>query len=116
MQRKLALGLLLVLLSLVISSCAGATPAATPAAANTPAPAPTLAPAAANTPVPAPGAADVFRFVTVADASEARYRVREQLVNRDLPGDAIGATKDVSGTLTVAADGTLMSAQSRFEI
>jgi len=128
MRRTIALGLLVVLMSILISGCAGAPPANTPAAASTAVPptaaaaantpaAPTAAaktPAAANT--PAVSASGALRFVTVAGANEARYRVREQLANRDLPSDAIGVTNDVSGTLTVDAAGKVLADQSRFVI
>jgi len=124
MRRTIALGLLVVLMSILISGCAGAPPANTPAAASTAAPAaantpaaPTAAaktPAAANT--PAVSASGALRFVTIAGANEARYRVREQLANRDLPSDAIGVTNDVSGTLTVDAAGKVLADQSRFVI
>ena len=138
MQRIPTLVFLLVMVTLAISGCSGAAPAATPTAvpttaptdANTPALAPTSAPtsapndatapapAATTAPTPAGGDANAnaLRFVTVAGAGEARYRVREQLVNRDLPSDAIGATKDISGALVTDANGVIMADQSRFEI
>lgn len=140
MQRIPTLVFLLVMVTLAISGCSGAAPTATsttvptaaPADANTPALAPTSAPISAptsapndaNTPAPASttgpaptdGDASALRFVTVAGAGEARYRVREQLANRDLPGDAIGATKDISGTLVTDANGVIMADQSRFVI
>jgi len=132
MRRMITLGLLVVLMSILISGCTGASPANTPAAAATSAPptaaaaanTPAAPTAAANTPAAptaaAPGdsmpASGALRFVTVAGANEARYRVREQLANRDLPSDAIGATKDVSGTLTVDATGKVLADQSRFVI
>lgn len=64
----------------------------------------------------APAAAGALRFELIPDQSEARYRVREQLVNVDLPNDAIGATKQVSGSLVVNPDGTFDPAASRFEV
>lgn len=132
MRRMMTLGLLIVLMSLLISGCAGTAPTNAPAPAPTTVP-PTAAPAAntpaaAATPVAAAptaaapvgsdslSATDGLHFVTVAGAGEARYRVREQLANRDLPSDAIGTTKDVSGTLTVSQDGAIVAAQSRFVI
>ena len=37
--------------------------------------------------------------------NEARYRVRELLAGFDLPKDAIGATKNVTGRVVIGADG-----------
>jgi polyisoprenoid-binding protein YceI len=55
-------------------------------------------------------------FAIVSEESEARYRIREQLAGRDLPNDAIGATRAVSGQLAVDASGKLLPEQSRFEV
>jgi polyisoprenoid-binding protein YceI len=41
----------------------------------------------------------------VAAGSVAGYRVREQLANLPAESDAVGRTSDVSGSITVAADG-----------
>ncbi len=48
--------------------------------------------------------------------SEARYRVREQLANVSLPTDAIGRTKQVSGSVTIKPDGTIDTANSKFVV
>jgi polyisoprenoid-binding protein YceI len=56
------------------------------------------------------------RVVFVAGKNEARYRVREQLVGVSLPSDAIGATKDVSGTIVARMDGTVLSEQSKIVV
>ena len=85
MRRTIALGLLVVLMSTLISGCAGAPPANTPAAAPTTAAANTPAAPTAAAPGDSMPAGGALRFVTVAGANEARYRVREQLANRDLP-------------------------------
>ena len=42
---------------------------------------------------------DVVRLVVVPENSEARFRVREQLADANLPNDAIGRTKDFTGTI-----------------
>ncbi len=42
---------------------------------------------------------------TVADSSVAGYRVREQLANLSAESDAVGRTSDVTGSITVEADG-----------
>ena len=73
-------------------------------------PAPTGAPPAAE---PDSGG---IRFVVVPERSEARYRVTEQLVNVSLPSDAIGRTQEINGTLVINPDGTILSAESRFEV
>src|SRR6476620_7676627 len=39
------------------------------------------------------------RYIVAPTGNEARYRVREQLVSFDLPNDAVGVTKDVTGSL-----------------
>lgn len=48
--------------------------------------------------------------------SKARYRVREQLVNLELPNDAVGETDQVSGSVTILPDGSIDAAASRFEV
>ena len=48
--------------------------------------------------------------------NEARYRVREQLVSFDLPNDAIGATKEITGTLLVDANGAIVRDSSRIVV
>jgi len=46
-------------------------------------------------------------FTFVADETEARYRVREQLAGVSFPGDAIGATRSVQGVIHLGDDGVL---------
>ena len=53
-----------------------------------------LQPALAQRPAPS-------RYVIVAEGSEVRYRVREQLVGFDLPNDAVGVTSAVQGAMSV---------------
>ncbi|MEP7356838.1 MAG: YceI family protein [Anaerolineales bacterium] len=48
--------------------------------------------------------------------NEARYRVREQLANVDLPSDAVGRTAAVSGAIVINADGTIASDQSKVSV
>jgi len=52
----------------------------------------------------------------VPEKSEARYRVREQLANVSLPNDAIGRTKEVTGTIVLKTDGSIVSPDSRFVV
>ncbi len=42
---------------------------------------------------------------TVAEGSEAGYRVREQLANLPAESDAVGRTSDVTGSITVVTAG-----------
>jgi polyisoprenoid-binding protein YceI len=55
--------------------------------------------------------------LTVAPAGNtARYRVREQLLNRDLPNDAVGETGGVTGGIALDAQGRIIAAASRFTV
>jgi polyisoprenoid-binding protein YceI len=56
------------------------------------------------------------RYVVAPDGNEARYRVREQLLNHDLPNDAVGTTSAVTGAVTVSPGGTIDTAASRITI
>ena len=50
-----------------------------------------------------PAKTDNVRYVVAPAGNEARYRVREQLAGFDLPKDAIGATKNVTGRVFASA-------------
>jgi len=52
----------------------------------------------------------------VPEKSEARYRVREQLAQRNLPSDAVGTTKAISGAVVVGPNGAVDRDQSKFTI
>lgn len=123
------------LLVFVLAACGGqensttSTPAssptvttsqATPATATTPAPSPepsgTTAAPASPTVGGESSTTGTVRLVLVPEESEARYRVREQLANQSLPNDAVGTTKDASGTIVLAPDGRIVSEESRFEV
>ena len=70
--------------------------------------APTLEPAAsssAGTSTAPSSDGSVAGDWTVGAGSVAGYRVREQLANLPAESDAVGRTEDVSGSITVAADG-----------
>ncbi|HEU4632235.1 MAG TPA: YceI family protein [Gemmatimonadaceae bacterium] len=60
--------------------------------------------------------ADTLRFVVAPTGNEARYRVREQLVRRDLPNDAIGRTTTISGGIAVDGAGKVIPGASRFVV
>jgi len=56
------------------------------------------------------------RFVVAPTGNEARYRVREQLVNLDLPNDAVGVTRDITGALLVNPNGSVVTDSSRIVV
>ena len=103
-----------------ISAPSTPAPVATqPVSAN--APAATRAPAASvatptvsNAPAASIPADAVIAFI-VTDKSQARYRVREQLAGVNLPSDAVGATKNITGTVLGKMDGTILP-QSVFRV
>lgn len=55
------------------------------------------------------------RFVIAPQGNEARYRVREQLVNIDFPSDAVGRTSALTGSLFIGPDGIIKDS-SRFAV
>jgi polyisoprenoid-binding protein YceI len=74
------------------------------------------APSAKSTNAHSSGSPKRLRFVVAPTGNEARYRVREQLVSFDLPNDAIGATKDITGVLVVDANGAIVRDSSRISV
>ena len=60
--------------------------------------------------------AGTIRFSVAPSGNTARYRVREQLMGRDLPNDAVGETPQVSGGITIDSTGAVIKAQSRFTV
>lgn len=116
----------LTILALIVAACsAEPTPAPKPTTAPVVAPtlAPTAAPAAtkpaptvAPTTAPTAAASGDVRVVMKPGSSEARFRVREQLAGVNMPSDAIGATKNISGTIIGKSDGTIVKAQSKFRV
>lgn len=58
----------------------------------------------------------ITRWVVAPHGNEARYLVREQLMRRDLPNDAVGVTSRVEGGLAVDATGAVVASGSRFVI
>ena len=57
-----------------------------------------------------------IRFVIASAGNEARYRVREQLMGANLPNDAIGATKMITGTILAYPDGRIVKDSSKIVI
>jgi polyisoprenoid-binding protein YceI len=60
--------------------------------------------------------AGVLRYSVVADRSEARYRVREQLVGVSFPNDAVGTTGAIDGGIALDAQGRVAVSDSRFAV
>jgi polyisoprenoid-binding protein YceI len=54
-------------------------------------------------PPPTPGA-----NLVIADGSSASYRVTEQFVGINFPSDAVGTSSTVTGTVGIAADGSIV--------
>ena len=102
------------LLMLSIIACSGGetpTPTPTPTPDSPPQQTPeTVAP----TPQSAAGAGGVI--LEISSGSEARYVVREELARLSFPNDAMGVTQDVSGELTLEADGTVRTESSLIRV
>ncbi|HEY8851479.1 MAG TPA: YceI family protein [Gemmatimonadaceae bacterium] len=79
---------------------------------------PALAGSASSTKVPATqtatSAAAALRLVLSPAGSAARYRVRERLVGHDLPNDAVGETKTLSGAIEFDSKGRVIPQSSKF--
>jgi len=52
----------------------------------------------------------------IADGTTASYRVQEQLAGISFPNEAVGTTSAVTGTIVIAPDGSVNSAQSKLSI
>lgn len=57
-----------------------------------------------------------LRFVLAPEGSAARYRVRERLVGRELPNDAIGETKNLTGAISFDSSGKVIRNESKFVV
>jgi polyisoprenoid-binding protein YceI len=57
-----------------------------------------------------------LKLTVSAQNSEARYRVREQLVGFELPNDAVGKTKSISGALVIESNGRIVKEESKFSV
>ena len=77
-----------------------------------------IAAVAGTTPARAqsPAKTETVRYVVAPAGNEARYRVREQLAGFDLPKDAIGATKNVTGRIVIGSDGKVVKESSKLII
>ena len=56
------------------------------------------------------------KLAVAPSGNEARYRVREQLVNVSFPSDAVGATQNVTGAIVIGNDGKIDSSQSKIVV
>lgn len=57
-----------------------------------------------------------IRLVVAPTGNQVRYRVREQLVGRDLPNDAVGETNQVTGTIVIGEHGDVIPDRSRIVV
>jgi polyisoprenoid-binding protein YceI len=57
-----------------------------------------------------------LRFVLVPGEQTARYRVRERLVGHDLPSDAVGETKSITGAIAFDSSGKVVPQESKFVV
>lgn len=64
----------------------------------------------------APAASPRIHYVVAPTGNEARYRVREQLAGFDLPNDAVGATKQITGRLVFEPDGRIVKDSSKIVV
>jgi len=94
-----------------VAPVAGA-PTADPRTAGAPTAVPTTATAASA----ATSSAQAVHLVLDASQSQASYRAREELLGRNLPSDAIGTSKNVSGTIVLSASGEPMTDQSQITV
>jgi polyisoprenoid-binding protein YceI len=56
------------------------------------------------------------RYTVVAERSEVRYRVREQLVGLHFPNDAIGVTRAIEGGIALDPQGRVLTGDSRLAV
>lgn len=61
-------------------------------------------------------AAPAVRLTVASEGNHVRYRVREQLVGRDLPNDAVGETAAVTGAIVLDETGRPIPEQSRIVV
>jgi polyisoprenoid-binding protein YceI len=59
---------------------------------------------------------ELLRFVLAPTGNAVRYRVRERLVGQDLPNDAVGETKSITGGIAIDSRGKVIRQSSRFVV
>lgn len=55
-----------------------------------------------------------LRLVLAPSGNSARYRVREQIMGHDLPNDAVGETRKLTGAIAFDASGKVIRDESKF--
>jgi polyisoprenoid-binding protein YceI len=110
-------------LSVFVAACGSAAISPSPAATTTATVVPTSAPTVVTTSVPTtsatsapPSSAQAVTLVIDSSTSKASYHAHEQLVGRTLPSEAVGTTPGVSGSIALAADGTIVADQSKISV
>jgi polyisoprenoid-binding protein YceI len=76
----------------------------------------TAVPVVPPDPVSTPAPADGVALVIDPSATRASYHAHEQLVGRNLPSEAVGTSRAVSGSIVIAADGSIASAASQVSV
>jgi polyisoprenoid-binding protein YceI len=102
-----------------VSACAalgGAEQPNTTAPTTTTVASPAMQPTPTSTSATATGNLQTVRLELVPGDNEVRYRVREQLARISFPTDAVGSTKAVTGTIVANSDGSIVSAESKFQV
>lgn len=61
-------------------------------------------------------AGEALRFVLAPTGNAVRYRVRERLVGRELPNDAVGETKNITGAIAIDSSGKVIRESSKFVV
>ena len=100
-----AIGFITIAAATVLATDANAQATKKPAKAKTP---------AKNAVATKPAAP--IRFIIGPAGNEARYRVREQLMGANLPNDAIGATRTITGGIVAYPDGRIVKDSSKIVI
>ena len=59
---------------------------------------------------------EALRLVLSPAGTAARYRVRERLVGHDLPNDAVGETKTLTGAISIDSSGKVIRQASKFVV
>ena len=112
MYRRNVTPLTVFVIARLLAACSGGRSPAT----STPASTADTSGGAATPHASITAAPDALHLNLVADGTQARYRVREQLASLSLPSDAIGSTSAVTGSLVINSDGAVVHDQSKFVV
>ena len=110
MTHRIVVPLTLFVIAALAAACSGG------AATATQAPTATQSSAVSTPHSSSTASSDAIHLNIVADGTQARYRVREQLAALSLPSDAIGRTSAVTGSIVINSDGTLVPDLSKFVV